>query len=204
MSDVPPADSDAERRWVKRRKQFLAAHGLRDSVAEAAAWYNLGYTRSGVARRMDVTEGTARGYFDKADAGLPGSVSVTFHHIDGDPEYPIEKLPDPAQKECPCCRTDNLWAPWAAKEAFPRWSNWGATKMLEDADRVCAYCHVVKIDGEWQRMEALGSRVNALANASDSKSRGDFRDKLTSGIDPGSGSGSGGKAADGDDFGLDL
>jgi hypothetical protein len=56
-----------EQRWVDRRAQFLQReYGLRDRRSRTLAWSDLGYSSSGIAKRVDSTESTVRGYLDEA------------------------------------------------------------------------------------------------------------------------------------------
>lgn len=56
-----------EQRWVDRRAQYLRReYGLRDRLARTLAWSDLGYSSSGIAKRVNSTESTVRGYFDEA------------------------------------------------------------------------------------------------------------------------------------------
>lgn len=88
-----------------------------------------------------------------------------------------------AERECPCCLKERVCSVWEAERVFMT-SGWGATSMLEDADYVCSYCHAVKIDGMWQRMETVDSRAYKLSQGG-SKSSKEYREILTRGMDPG-------------------
>lgn len=55
-------------RWVDRRSQYIAQeYGVRERLARAVSWSELGYSSSGIGGRLDVTEGTARGYLDEIE-----------------------------------------------------------------------------------------------------------------------------------------
>jgi hypothetical protein len=55
-------------RWVDRRSQYLAQeYGVRERLARAVAWSELGYSSSGIGKRLDVTEGTARSYLGEIE-----------------------------------------------------------------------------------------------------------------------------------------
>jgi hypothetical protein len=57
-----------EQRWVERRTQVLQRRdGLREVIAEAMAWHEIGYTSSGVAKQIDASQGTVRAYFDQVE-----------------------------------------------------------------------------------------------------------------------------------------
>lgn len=88
------------------------------------------------------------------------------------------------ERECPVCLKDRVCSVREVEEVF-RMSGWGATSMLDDADLVCSYCHSVRIDGIWERMETVDSRAYKLAQASSSKDVHDYREILTQGIDTG-------------------
>jgi hypothetical protein len=61
---------------------------------------------------------------------------------------------------------------------------WGATGLLEDADLVCEWCKVVRIDGEWKRMVSVEQRAYQLGQVG-SKTRSEYEELLTRGIEPG-------------------
>jgi hypothetical protein len=55
-------------RWVDRRSQYITQeYGVRERLARAKAWSELGYSSSGIGKRLDVTEGTARSYLDEIE-----------------------------------------------------------------------------------------------------------------------------------------
>jgi len=57
-----------EERWVERRTQVLQRRdGLREVIAEAIAWHEIGYTSSGVAKQIDASQGTVRAYLDQVE-----------------------------------------------------------------------------------------------------------------------------------------
>lgn len=182
---MPPDWEEDPERWVLERSRFLSSRkiGLRDKVAEAVAWSELGFSKHGIARQMDVGESTASKYVDTADSIYPGICSRTVVDIGGRTDAGIEGLPG-ARRQCPVCLKDRLCGPKTVKQVF-RTSGWGATSMLEDADRVCSFCHAVRIDGQWQRMETVDSRAWKLSQASSSKNVNDYKVILTQGIDTG-------------------
>jgi DNA-directed RNA polymerase specialized sigma24 family protein len=52
--------------YVERRASFLRReYGLEDNLARALGWRELGFSTSGVADMMDISEGTARKYLDE-------------------------------------------------------------------------------------------------------------------------------------------
>jgi hypothetical protein len=55
--------------------------------------------------------------------------------------------------------------------------------MLEvsSADRVCAWCKAIEINGEWTRMQTVQSRKKELKSAGSNKSWGELDAALTSG-----------------------
>jgi len=85
-----------EERFVALRSSYLTqTAGLRDPVAEAVAWSELGYSESGIAARIGRAEATVGGYLDDiaerfgpkatyarpageiaVDAALPGTQEV--------------------------------------------------------------------------------------------------------------------------------
>jgi hypothetical protein len=53
-------------KYVERRASFLRReYGLDDNLARALGWRELGFSTSGVADMMDISEGTARKYLDE-------------------------------------------------------------------------------------------------------------------------------------------
>jgi len=88
---------------------------------------------------------------------------------------------NPIDRTCPGCGHEKLLSAESAKEVF-RIRDWGGdTELLDDADTVCSWCKVVKINGEWTRMQTIASRANELSQASSTKSRTDYRKSLTAG-----------------------
>lgn len=66
-ADETPLYRQDEQRWVERRAQYLQReYGLRDRLARTLAWSDLGYSSSGIAKRVDSTETTVRSYLDEA------------------------------------------------------------------------------------------------------------------------------------------
>lgn len=173
-----------EERYVERRTQFLAAnkHGLKRTVAEAVAWVELGYTRHGVSNVMGVADTTAKSYLDAASDAYPGILKRTAADIDWDPETGVDDLPSGPGRECPVCLNDKLVSPQEAEAVF-RTASWGAPEMLEDADLVCSWCHSVRRDGSWERMETIDSRAYSLSQVG-SKSSSKYRETITGGIEP--------------------
>lgn len=176
---------DNPARWVDRRTQFLASTsvGLRETVAEAVAWSELGYTASGIAKIMDVGETTARKYLDRADEAFPGILHRTVADFDG-PEAGVGNLDPGESRKCPVCLKPAVVNADVVDRVF-RVADWGATAKAESADLVCSFCHSVRRDGRWERMETVDSRAYRLAEASSSKSPSDYRDLLTRGTESG-------------------
>lgn len=86
--------------------------------------------------------------------------------------------------ECPACgNTGHLTTPENAKKVYDTRKWGGNTRMMEvsSADRVCAWCKSIRINGEWGRMQSVDSRARVLANSSSSKSKTDYKDSLTAG-----------------------
>jgi hypothetical protein len=69
--DLQNSDDDLladENRWVARRAELLKHRdGLKAAVAETVAWHELGYSSSGVAKRVNVTAATVRSYLDDVE-----------------------------------------------------------------------------------------------------------------------------------------
>lgn len=55
-------------RWVDRRSQYIVQeYGVRERLARAMSWSELGYSSPGIAKQLEVTEGTVRGYLDEIE-----------------------------------------------------------------------------------------------------------------------------------------
>lgn len=56
---------DNPERWVQQRSRYVSRrYGLGDRQARALAWHEIGYTSTGVAKKIGATAGTVRGYFE--------------------------------------------------------------------------------------------------------------------------------------------
>lgn len=78
-----------EHRYVNRRSSKLKRiTDLRATVTEAIAWSELGYSSSGIARRMDTNEDTVGSWMEEAMAryGLSIAEAVGTHEKIEDPE----------------------------------------------------------------------------------------------------------------------
>lgn len=152
-----------EDRWVEKRTQFLSSNeiGLREPIARAVALVQIGYTASGIASEMDVTEGTAKIYTEQANRKYGGITAA-----DPDAET-VQELTERGiyPDECPVCASEKVWPVPAARRIFPHISKWGAAEMLEDDSLVCSWCHSVNIDGSWHRMQTEKSRAREIADA---------------------------------------
>lgn len=173
-----------EARYVERRKQYLSAQkiGLKATVGEAIAWSELGYTHGGIAAQMDVADTTAKSYLDRASEAYPGILKRKASEFGWDAEAGVDDLPSGGNRECPVCLSDNLVSPTEARLVY-RPSSWGSDEMLDGADKVCSWCHSVRRDGSWERMETIDSRAYALSQVG-SKSSGEYRDEISGGIEP--------------------
>jgi DNA-binding CsgD family transcriptional regulator len=79
----------SDERYAKQRSSMIARRtDLRRVEAEAVAWSELGFSRSGIARRMETNESTVKSYHERAMA-LCGFEMLEFYvTTDGDlPEY---------------------------------------------------------------------------------------------------------------------
>lgn len=204
---VPEGGSVEESRWVTRRAQFLASQeiGYREAVAEAVAWSELGYSQSGIASRMDVSGSTAKKYVEQAGDRYPGICVRSYIDIGGDPEAGVGDINPGPPRQCPVCTKERLMSADHADDVTST-SDWGATAMLDNADLVCEWCHAARIDGRWERMQMIGDRAQELASGGGKKTRGDYREMLTAGIDPGKAGDGGGdpdRAADPDEVDVE-
>lgn len=179
-----------ERRWTLERSRFLASNeiGLSERVAEAVAWKELGYSASGIAKRMNrgtgaMTAPTVKRYLSSASETYPGILLRRAGDFDAAIDAGVDDLPETFERECPVCLKERVCGVLEARLIFGSLSSWGATSMLDDATAVCSFCHSVKIDGQWKRMQTVSSRAYELSQASSSKSSSDYREILTRGID---------------------
>ena len=84
-------------------------------------------------------------------------------------------------RTCPACENDKIVSLREANAVF-RVNKWNINETrLEEADRVCSFCKIARINGEWTRLQTVRSRASELASMSNTKSRADYRKKLTSG-----------------------
>ena len=86
--------------------------------------------------------------------------------------------------ECPACGNDGHLCSTETAQAVYDTNSWkGKTGMLDigTADRVCAWCKAIRVNGEWTRIQSVSSRANQLAQSSSTKNRSDYRDILTAG-----------------------
>lgn len=87
----------------------------------------------------------------------------------------------PAERTCPGCGEDRVMSVEEARAVFSVRSWGGQATMLDYSELVCEYCKAVRINGNWTRMQTVRDRAHELAQASSSKGRGEYRDKLTAG-----------------------
>lgn len=87
----------------------------------------------------------------------------------------------PADRECPGCGNEQVCSAEEAQAAF-NVNNWqGAVSMLEYAEYVCPICKAVRISGDWTRILSINERAWELAQASSTKSKEEYRERLTAG-----------------------
>ena len=93
-----------------------------------------------------------------------------------------------ADRTCPACRSESLLSVKEARAVYGSLSRFGADALLDDADRLCEFCHVARLDsGEWERLESV-SQVAYDKSRTGNKSKADYKDKLTRGSLPTGGS----------------
>lgn len=69
MAAMSTADEENERREAIKRGRFLARrHGIRDNVALALAYRELGYSYSGIAQKVEVGESTVKQWMEQIAA----------------------------------------------------------------------------------------------------------------------------------------
>lgn len=93
-------------------RAFAAEYGLRERVSIALAYKRMGYSASGISKRMDITEGTIKGYLDTAVERFGGeSIELDNGEIDPRGEaalwpYHANKSDDPLQNTKDASNTD--------------------------------------------------------------------------------------------------
>lgn len=88
------------------------------------------------------------------------------------------------EQECPGCgNSSHLTSAESAKQIYDTNSWQGKTGMLEvgSAERVCAWCKAIEINGEWTRIQTVQSRKKELKSAGSNKSWGELDAALTDG-----------------------
>ena len=183
MKNRPVDYEHDETRWVTERTRFLGSNevGLDEPVAEAVVWSELGYSVSGTAKQMGVTEATVKGYRVKVSEVYPGILVRVVTDFDGRIDVGIDDLPSSPDRTCPACGMDRLCGVEEAKKVFRVNKRWGAISMLDSADLCCSYCRLVRIDGEWRRMQKVEHRARQLAESSDRHGYDHYVGKLQSG-----------------------
>lgn len=175
-----PDDHPVIERIVERRADWIAAnYDLREKHARTIAYSEAGgWTHAGLAKKLDVAESTAKSYMDdvREELGDGAFTSDPFSEIDRELDVGVG-----SDRQCPVCLMDRVCGVGGAKAAF-RTKSWGKPGMLDRADLVCSFCHAVRIDGDWQRMEPVAQRAWNLAEGSGSNDVDHYRDVLTSGM----------------------
>jgi len=88
------------------------------------------------------------------------------------------------EQTCPGCgNSSHLTTPESAKKVYDTGSWQGDTGMLEisTAERVCAWCRAIRINGEWTRFQTVQARKKELMAAGSNKSWGELDHSLTAG-----------------------
>lgn len=73
LSSVPDF---VDERYVARRAEYLESeYGIRANIAEGVAWRELGYSHSGIATKVDMTENTVSNWMEEIadEFGLPAT-----------------------------------------------------------------------------------------------------------------------------------
>lgn len=71
LSTVPenlPSDGSGDKRYVRKRGEYLKrVSSLRENICEALAWREIGYSKSGIAKKMDTTESTVKSWMEEVE-----------------------------------------------------------------------------------------------------------------------------------------
>jgi hypothetical protein len=84
---------------------------------------------------------------------------------------------------CPACGSDNVCSVSEARSVF-RVSKWGVREdQLQEATHICSFCKAVRLEdgGLWKRGQSINSRARELGQASSSKGRSEYRERLREG-----------------------
>jgi len=93
-----------------------------------------------------------------------------------------------ADRTCPACKSESLLSVKDARAVYGSLSRFGADALLDDATLLCEWCRAVKMDsGEWDRLMSVEQRSYNLSRTGN-KSKQEYREKLTRGTLPTSGS----------------
>lgn len=76
-------DTALDRQAQRQGRTLARQHGLRDQVGIAVAYKRLGFSASGVAKRVDVATSTAKGYLDSV-ADRFGDAALFAYHGPGE------------------------------------------------------------------------------------------------------------------------
>lgn len=67
LKDGVDGTTDRQRAVSKRSSYLERVHDLRETQAEAVAWKEHGFTDSSIARKMDSTKSTVKGWIDDVE-----------------------------------------------------------------------------------------------------------------------------------------
>lgn len=182
MADVANSEDLDLDRWAELRAQFLSSTdtGLSKREGLALAYTERGFSASGAAKHMDVSESSVKKYKTRIRDEYPGALVRKAYQFDFDIEAGLGSLQSAPNTACPYCEKDRVTTPDSADRVFQT-SGWGATSKLDDAELVCSYCRAVRIDGSWERMQSADSRAYELSQSSSSKGVGEYKDILSAG-----------------------
>ena len=145
MSEAELSWEDDEDRWIDRRRQYLEAdYDLREPVAEALAYSELGYFNGGISKKTGTSASTVKKYKERLlDRFGPGPLSETPPapaHPEVDLNTSMHDL-----RTCPSCDASSIVSVREAKAAFPSPSD-GLSSAIRSAEsgeatHVCTSCH---------------------------------------------------------------
>lgn len=148
-------------RWHERRSQFLESkYDIPEQLAEALAYSERGYSASGIADMMDVTDSTASGYIDRIEAVLGASVLYDSPPIpDTEDELNTESHDT---RECPSCGESAMLSIREASETFANPSDTFSRELKAAIEtgktHLCRACHTP------QTMEVEGHDVSVTGH----------------------------------------
>lgn len=131
---------DEQHRWATRRAQFLTRiHDLSETRARCVAWSELGFSDSGIAQQLDLTESTVKNHREELEQqfGYGVGMSRTEFSID----FRLTDLPTLTSPYCPDCGQRQVIEAASADSTFNSISETIQSAIdNDDATHVCLAC----------------------------------------------------------------